>query len=161
MNPMRILALASLCGLASAGCNDTTSNNMLKNLSTAPPEGVTSELPVGVWGGNDIELNIRNDGAGLFSFDCGTGGTDAPIHLDENGHFDATGVYTNFPFDDPNNPDAANPQPFATIFHGDVVDNTISISVEYPPDGTSPSGAPMDGFSVQFGTVAQIQDCQN
>jgi hypothetical protein len=117
-----------------------------------------SALQVGEWGGNDIQLDIRDNGGGLFTFDCGAGGTTYPIAPDDNGHFDAAGTYTSLP--DPNNPTAKRPAPNVVIYHGDVSGDTISISVEFP-NNDAPIGAPLDGFSVTRGAPSMVNDCGN
>jgi len=49
-------------------------------------------LPLGVWGGNHIRMEVNSDGAEL-EFDCARGKISAPITLDAQGRFRLKGLY--------------------------------------------------------------------
>ena len=158
MSPVR-RALACLLGLVVFGCNSPSTTNTTQNLSTIGPDPVTSVLPVGDWGGDNIQLYVLNNGGGIFSFNCGNGGTTGAIVPDENMHFDATGTYTGFA--DPNDPD--NP-PVGTqdvIYHGDVTStgDMIGLSVEFP-NGDAPGGRAHGRPQRHVGSGANITDCE-
>jgi hypothetical protein len=162
MSPMRKMQLACCLALTFAvlGCNDTTkSNSTSSNASTVGPDPVTSVLPTGNWGGDNIQLDIVNNGGGVFTFDCGNGSTNGPIVPDQNAHFDIQGSYTAFA--DPNNPDVPpDGSSQNVIYHGDVTStgDMIGLSVEFP-NNDAPGGAPMDGFNVTHGAGSNLPDC--
>src|SRR4051812_39360558 len=132
MHPVRRgLACLSLL-LIAFGCNDTSKNGGSLNLSAVGPDPVTSVLPVGDWSGDNVQLDIQNNGGGVFTFNCGTGGTNRPIVPDENAHFDVAGSYTAFV--DANNPDVPpDGSSQDVVYHGDVTTtgDMIGLSVEF------------------------------
>ena len=67
MSPVRLRSLACFLALAMFGCNSPTSTNQTQNLATVAPDPVTSVLPIGQWGGNDIQLDIVNNGGGSYT----------------------------------------------------------------------------------------------
>ncbi len=60
--------------------------------SPAKPPAAGKRLNPGTWGGNHVNLEVTNEGAG-FEFDCARGSTNQPITLDENGNFEVDGTY--------------------------------------------------------------------
>jgi hypothetical protein len=154
-NGVTLLGLA----LAIGACNSTDKQNLASSVVTPPNTKVTSVIPVGLWGTDDAELVVTNDGSGLWTFDCGTGATSVPIVPDMDGNFDTAGTYTAFPDIDPNNPDP-NPQAISVIYHGMLANDSMTInSIEFDPNAVLPPGANQGGFVITFGTQPTLNDC--
>lgn len=49
-------------------------------------------VPTGEWGGSHVRLSVHDRGA-TIEFDCGHGTLDAPLELDQQGHFDVPGRF--------------------------------------------------------------------
>jgi hypothetical protein len=63
--------------------------------STAGEEGNAARpktLPLGVWGGHDISMEVKDDGVEI-EFDCARGMIIGPLVLDAGGRFHAKGSY--------------------------------------------------------------------
>jgi len=64
----------------------------MKQQQTPPAAAAPTRLPLGLWGGEHIRLEVNETGARL-EFDCAHGSVASPITLDGRLHFDFEGVY--------------------------------------------------------------------
>lgn len=53
---------------------------------------VAEELPVGIWGGKHISLEVTKNG-GSVEFDCAHGAIEGKVTLDKQGRFSVSGTY--------------------------------------------------------------------
>jgi hypothetical protein len=155
----RLGAIACMLVLAVAGCHsqDTTTNSAQNASTSSTTTTVTSAIPVGIWNGNDAQLQVQDDGSALSTFDCGSGGTSAPIVPDpnNNGQFSVPGTYQSFI--DPNNPIQ---QPiFNVSYDGNLnSDGSITFQVDFNPNDTPPNGSPGQ-VQVAPGGTSGLVDC--
>jgi hypothetical protein len=84
------------------GCDGRTYGNDCLRLSAGVAKARDGEcrppvqlLPSGVWGGEHIELTVRNPSQGAsVRFDCGSGSITGPLELQPDGSFKWRGTYT-------------------------------------------------------------------
>ena len=70
----------------------TTSPAPTSTPSPAKPRVEGTRLKPGIWGGNHVNLEVTNEGAG-FEFDCAHGRTSKPITPEADGSFEVEGTY--------------------------------------------------------------------
>ena len=81
------IAQGGSCGASKAGQSGSSNANSKMRTATT-----NDRLPVGVWGGQHVRVEVTEGGA-EFEFDCAHGAIAQAIMLDGNGRFDVLGKF--------------------------------------------------------------------
>lgn len=109
-------------------------------------------LPEGSWGGQGVRLAITESGAAI-EFDCAAGSITVPVLVDEQGQFEAAGVYVlerGGPLLEGTPPPAAVAATYAGSTDGEVMRLTVTLP------GT---GEEVGSFELSNGVQAQLDKC--
>jgi hypothetical protein len=111
----------------------------------------SSELGEASWGGQHVALEVTSEGARV-DFDCAHGTIDGPIRLDDEGRFDARGVYVK-ETPGPVRPEGLSGEPARYV--GQVVNGEMTLSVVLVK-----SGDPAGTFTLKRGRLPRVVKCQ-
>jgi hypothetical protein len=105
----------------------------------------------GVWGGQEIHLNVTDTGADL-EFSCATGHIDEPLMLNSSGRFSVKGTVTAGSMG-PTREDKP-PKPQAAVFTGEVHEKSLSLKM------TLTDTKETREYSLDYGSSGRIHRCK-
>ncbi len=108
-------------------------------------------VPEGDWGGPHVALKVTSAGARL-ELDCAHGGIDEAIALDDDGRFEARGLYVKESAG-PARSEGSSGRP--ARYSGRVDGDTLSLKIVL-----ADSGATVGSFTLERGRFARIVKCR-
>jgi hypothetical protein len=117
----------------------------------APPDVRAPIVMVGLWGGDQIELNVAEEGA-TVEFSCAHGTIEGSIVPDEAGRFAVDGLY----FQEHGGPvsDKDETLPVKARYEGQVAGLNMSLAVV-----NLETQEKIGAYSLAFGAAAKITKC--
>lgn len=108
-------------------------------------------LASGVWGGQEIRLNVTEAGADL-EFSCAAGHLDEPLVVNANGSFSVKGTFTAGNMGPTREDNPPKPQP--AIFSGTVHEKTMSLNM------TLTNTKDSRDFTLEYGSSGRMHRCK-
>jgi len=119
--------------------------------SMLPPQVRAPIVLIGAWGGDQIELNVAEQGASV-EFPCAHGTIEGSLSPDETGRFGVDGLYFQEQGGPVSDKDAA--PPVKARYEGQVEGVTMSLTV-FNLETQEKIGA----YSLTFGAAAKLTKC--
>jgi hypothetical protein len=138
--------LILLIPLLTASCGQTGEDG-----SMLPPQTRAPIVLVDSWGGDQIELNVAEEGASA-EFPCAHGTIEGPLSPDETGRFAVDGLYFQEQGGPVSDKDAA--PPVKARYEGQVQGVTMSLTVL-----NLETQEKIGSYSLTFGAAAKITKC--
>lgn len=121
-------------------------------LSTAVRGSAQVPLPVGVWGGQGIQLTVTADGARI-DYGCDSGTIDEPLKAGASGKITARGTHR-FGQGGPRGGDDPAAKVHKAMFEGTVEGKSLRLTVLLPELGRT-----VGEFVLEFGRRAALDRC--
>lgn len=108
-------------------------------------------VPAGMWGGAHVRMEVKEHGAEI-EYDCAHGTLDAPLALDGEGRFGATGAHVR---EGGHIRLGVTPQGRAVRYCGRVSGQTMTLSVKF-----ADSGEELGPFTLTRGSAGRLWKCR-
>jgi hypothetical protein len=150
-NAAKLVLLTTLFTASGAAQEHTREQAFMKN-PLRKTEPVTQEIPLGVWGGEHISLELTASG-GTVEFDCAHGTLSRKLVPDKNGRFIVPGTYV----EERGGPVRANEQAheYAVRYAGVVKNGRMTLTVT-----RSATNKRMGSFKLAHGQEAMLFKCR-
>lgn len=119
-------------------------------LSVASMNPNMQRIPIGVWGGQHIRLEVGEKSAQI-EYDCATGVIDGPLVLDANGHFNLRGKHKMERGGPIRADDEAKSQPAS--YSGSIKGNTMTLTLKL-------GDSDVETFTLEKGKPGDLFKCK-
>ena len=114
-------------------------------------QNIDNRVAKGVWGGQEIRLNVTEAGADL-EFSCATGHIDEPLVVDANGHFSVKGTFTPGSMGPTREDNPPKPQP--ALFSGTAHEKNLSLNM------TLTNTKESQDYTLEYGASGRLHRCK-
>jgi hypothetical protein len=152
-----VIPLAFACLSQEKSCKEDKAKPIVASSPTptqvkSPPNKSTgTAVPVGVWGGIHIHLQVTDNGADV-EYDCAHGKILEPLTLDTDGRFDAKGTHV---LESPGPVRlGADSDQEAAVFSGSIDGKTMTLRVS-----SASTSKEIGTFTLTQGTEGRLRKC--